>query len=470
MKKPAFRLPVVLLIACAVFARVPGALAQDAAAPQNKSIVRTILDSGPLGVMIWCAILGASITMVTFVIQNILTLRNDRLAPPPLIDSLRQALSNGNYQEAWEICNANHNYLANTLKAGLERIGRGKDVFDDALAEHGLREAQMMRTRNSYLSVIGVVSPMIGLLGTVVGMMKAFTVLGGSGISDQQHRRGAPGHGERTLHRHPRLRQLLPLSQPRPDRDRQRRGPHQLPGGRGALRGTRGHPHRRELQRGRGRAGGQRTSLAARFHGAHHELPGVQRGHRLGAESLSPLRGDAGLEAVNRAWTRPMSEQRTKDKQRRKKNSVREMPEEDPDFQIAPMIDVLLVLLVFFMSISSTEVLQSTKGIELPVAAEGNDAAKNKHQVIVNVSWAIGTESGGITVDEKSYQSPAELTPFLQQRLQGDPSLRVLIRADKDTRYEFMRAVMFAIGQTAVSNVTFSVVDKDKPKVASTTP
>ena len=165
-----------------------------------------------------------------------------------------------------------------------------------------------------------------------------------------------------------------------------------------------------------------------------------------------------------------MSEQRAKAKQRAKKNSVREMPEEDPDFQIAPMIDVLLVLLVFFMSISSTEVLQSTKGIELPVAAQGNDAAKNKHQVIVNVSWAIGTESGAVTVDEKTYRSPSELTPFLQQRLQSDPSLRVLIRADKDTRYEFMRAVMFAVGQTAVSNVTFSVVDKDKPKVAATAP
>ena len=93
-------------------------------------------------------------------------------------------LNDGNYQEAWEICNANRNYLANTLKAGLERVGRGKDVFDTALAEHGLREAQVLRTRNSYLSVIGVVSPMIGLLGTVIGMMKAFTVLGGSGISD----------------------------------------------------------------------------------------------------------------------------------------------------------------------------------------------------------------------------------------------------------------------------------------------
>jgi biopolymer transport protein ExbD len=161
-----------------------------------------------------------------------------------------------------------------------------------------------------------------------------------------------------------------------------------------------------------------------------------------------------------------MSEQRAKDKHRGKKNLVREMPEEDPDFQIAPMIDVLLVLLVFFMSISSTEVLQSTKGIELPVAADGNDAAKNKHQVIVNVSWAIGTESGAVTVNETTYRTPAELTPFLEERLKADPSLRVLIRADKATRYDFMRAVLFAIGQTAVSNVTFSVVDKEKPKAA----
>ena len=178
-------LPVLLIVVLIAF--VPAAFAQEAAgkAPAaEKSVIQTILGSGPLGVAIWCAILGASITMVTFVIQNILTLRNDRLAPPPLVDSLRQVLAAGNYQEAWEICKANNNYLANTLKAGLERIGRGKDVFDDALAEHGLREAQMLRTRNSYLSVIGVVSPMIGLLGTVIGMMKAFTVLGGSGISD----------------------------------------------------------------------------------------------------------------------------------------------------------------------------------------------------------------------------------------------------------------------------------------------
>ena len=193
MNKPHPRFFLFLLLLGGVFfLSVYGVNAQDAAvpaaatgaAPPAKSVLRTILDSGPLGVAIWIAILAASTTMVTFVIQNILTLRNDRLAPPPLLNSLRQVLTDGNYQEAWEICNANRNYLANVLKSGLERIGRGKDVFDDALAEHGLREAQVLRTRNSYLSVIGVVSPMIGLLGTVIGMMKAFTVLGGSGISD----------------------------------------------------------------------------------------------------------------------------------------------------------------------------------------------------------------------------------------------------------------------------------------------
>jgi len=122
--------------------------------------------------------------MVTFIIQNLLTLRIDRLAPPPLIESLKQTIQSGNYQEAWEICNVNKNYLANVLQSGLERLGRGKDAVSEAMSEHGLREATMLRTRNSYLSVIGVVAPMIGLLGTVIGMMGAFQTLGSSGISD----------------------------------------------------------------------------------------------------------------------------------------------------------------------------------------------------------------------------------------------------------------------------------------------
>jgi biopolymer transport protein ExbB len=176
---------IVLLAAGPIFAQ--DATPSPAAAsdqPASQSLLQIILHGGPLVILIWLAILATSITMVTFIIQNILTLRRESLAPAALVDALENDITAGNYQAAWETCDANNNYLANVLKAGLERIGRGKEAVEDGVAEHALREATVMRTRNSYLSVIGVVSPMIGLLGTVVGMMGAFGNLAAAGISD----------------------------------------------------------------------------------------------------------------------------------------------------------------------------------------------------------------------------------------------------------------------------------------------
>jgi biopolymer transport protein ExbB len=182
-----------ILFSAMQFAMAAAAFAQedapaDDAAPvaEQHTVLEMILGGGPLIIMIWIAILATSVIMVTLIVQNIMTLKAARLAPPPLVQSLQQTIAAGNYQEAWEICRQNNNYLANVLKAGLTRIGRGKEAVEDAVSEHGLREATLLRTRNSYLSVIGVVAPMIGLLGTVIGMMGAFAVLGASGISNPQ--------------------------------------------------------------------------------------------------------------------------------------------------------------------------------------------------------------------------------------------------------------------------------------------
>jgi biopolymer transport protein ExbB len=166
------------------FAQEGGDAAAAAAKPQGESIVKVIMHGGPLIIAIWLAILGTSVTMVTFVIQNLISLRKEKLAPSSLVNALHESLAAGNYQQAWDTCNTSTNYLANVLQAGLTRLGRGKEAVEDAIAEHSLREAQVIRTRNSYLSVIGVISPMIGLLGTVIGMMGAFATLGASGISD----------------------------------------------------------------------------------------------------------------------------------------------------------------------------------------------------------------------------------------------------------------------------------------------
>ncbi len=136
------------------------------------------------------------------------------------------------------------------------------------------------------------------------------------------------------------------------------------------------------------------------------------------------------------------------------------MPEEDPEFQIAPMIDVLLVLLVFFMSISTTEALQSTQGINLPVAKEGAPPSDAPGQVVVNIKWNEATQQGEIIVSENTYDTRS-ITPILEKAKLRNPMMRVLVRADKGTKYEFVRQVMVAVANAGIANVTFSAVDKE---------
>ena len=146
----------------------------------------------------------------------------------------------------------------------------------------------------------------------------------------------------------------------------------------------------------------------------------------------------------------------------RAKDELKNPPEEDPEFQIAPMIDILLVLLVFFMSISTTEALQSNRNILLPVAKDARDASHNNPgQVIINITWLGLSNSGGIEVDEVKYGDPSQIVGRLQKAIAANPVARVLIRADKAVRYDYLRTVLKAVGQAGVTNITFSVVDKE---------
>ena len=150
---------------------------------------------------------------------------------------------------------------------------------------------------------------------------------------------------------------------------------------------------------------------------------------------------------------------------KKKRADTRLPPEEDPEFQIAPMIDILLVLLVFFMSISSTEVLQSRDDIRLPVAkdAKQKDSDTKQGQVIINVLWnelAPGRE-GTIDVDGKTYANAADIAGILKAKVDQQPQVRILIRADQKVRYEYLRNLLRTAGSAGVQNVTFSVVDKE---------
>jgi biopolymer transport protein ExbB len=184
MKLPSRSSLISILLPLLSFLPLSAASAADDVDPQSMSIIETILHGGPLIVFIWICILATSFVMVNFIIQLFLTLRNEVLAPKALVDALRNLIDAGNYQEAWQTAQANKAYIGSVLAGTLERLGRGKEATEMALIENGLREAQVYKTKNSYLSVIGVIAPMIGLLGTVIGMMGAFSVLGSSGVSD----------------------------------------------------------------------------------------------------------------------------------------------------------------------------------------------------------------------------------------------------------------------------------------------
>jgi biopolymer transport protein ExbD len=146
---------------------------------------------------------------------------------------------------------------------------------------------------------------------------------------------------------------------------------------------------------------------------------------------------------------------------RGKKKRRPEEPEADPEFQIAPMIDILLVLLVFFMSISTTQVMQTNRDIRLPVAKDAKEAKENPGQIVVNVGYNPINGAVGITVKEKEYPTPGDLVPVLQENIRMNPMVRVLIRADKDVRYTTLKSILEAVGKAGIANVTFSVVDKE---------
>ena len=148
-------------------------------------------------------------------------------------------------------------------------------------------------------------------------------------------------------------------------------------------------------------------------------------------------------------------------KKRAKKRAHASDPEPDPEFQIAPMVDILLVLLVFFMSISTTEVLQSNKNVNLPVAKDAQQAKENPGQTIVNIVHSPINNSTVIEVDQQTFPSPNDLVALLDGKVRANPMMRVLIRADREVRYEYLRTLLEAVGRAGIGNVTFAVVDKD---------
>ena len=135
----------------------------------------------------------------------------------------------------------------------------------------------------------------------------------------------------------------------------------------------------------------------------------------------------------------------------------------EPEFQIAPMIDVLLVLLVFFVTITSAEVLKVDKHLTLPVSpnAKERDPKNTKNEMAINVRWDKGTNRGVLVVDDKVHDNWDEVSPIIEARNKSNQeqrgqTVRVVIRADKDLPAGEIQKVMSVIAAGGVSDISFA--------------
>ena len=142
----------------------------------------------------------------------------------------------------------------------------------------------------------------------------------------------------------------------------------------------------------------------------------------------------------------------------------------EPEFQIAPMIDVLLVLLIFFMSITTTQVLKIDTKLQLPIAPDAVKKDSTRAEAIVNVRWDEAKKKATYVMDEKIYADSPELSKALAVAKKiGDakvthgenPTFRAVIRGDRNASAMSVSQAMNAAAEAGISDISFSAVNKD---------
>jgi biopolymer transport protein ExbB len=166
-----------------IVAPPPAAAPADAAAspPPRQSYLGWLYNAlRPLYTVIF---LSLSFALVAVFVMNVLMARRDSILPQHLIDGFEAHLNAKKYQEAYELARNDDSFLGKVLSAGLARLSVGYPQAIEAMQEVGEEENMRLEHRLSYLALIGTISPMFGLLGTVDGMVKAFDVIAHSQVS-----------------------------------------------------------------------------------------------------------------------------------------------------------------------------------------------------------------------------------------------------------------------------------------------
>ena len=165
----AWKLLIILAFAPMAFAEDPVAPAARVAAPKID-IRQMFIDGGAIGYII----VALSLVMLALIFEHMMTIRRQTLMPNGLQEDIHKLIGQGQLKLAEERCIASSSFLGYLLAAGLKEIELGYSAVEKAMEDAAAQQAARLMRKIEYLSMISTVAPMLGLMGTVWGMILAF--------------------------------------------------------------------------------------------------------------------------------------------------------------------------------------------------------------------------------------------------------------------------------------------------------
>lgn len=141
----------------------------------RASSVWLLMDQGG-AIMLLLTVL--SIFGVAWAVHCGLVIRSSQIMPKRFLDKLSGHISRSELQDAAEVCQQESAVFGRVVTAALRRAGEPPQKIREVAQAAGSREASHLFQKISYLANLGVITPMLGLLGTVLGMMLAFKIIG----------------------------------------------------------------------------------------------------------------------------------------------------------------------------------------------------------------------------------------------------------------------------------------------------
>lgn len=155
----------------------------DAAPAAKKQQSYLMWFFNALGIRYTIAFFVLSFTFIAVLVMNLLALRRDNICPKGLAEAFEANLNEKKFQEAFDLAKADDSFLGQMLAAGMAKLQQGYDKAQIAMGQVAEEEIMKTEQRLSLIGLVGSLSPMVGLLGTVDGMVASFQVIAISGTT-----------------------------------------------------------------------------------------------------------------------------------------------------------------------------------------------------------------------------------------------------------------------------------------------